>query len=52
MLPWLIGAVLSVLIVWFGTPPLFRALIRSRLKGYRRNVNVVDESKPLSLTTP
>ena len=51
MLPWLIGAALSVLVVWFGAPPLFRVLIRSRLQGYRRNVNVVDERKPLTLTS-
>ncbi len=52
MLPWLAGVVLSSLIVWFGAPPLFRALIRKRLKGYRRAVNVVDATKSEKLATP
>lgn len=49
---WLLGCALALLLTWFGGPPLLRALIRRRLQGYRRDVNVVDLNRPLALTQP
>lgn len=52
MLPWLVGVLVALIVMWFGTPPLMRVLIRARLQGYRRQVNVVDPARPLKLATP
>lgn len=52
MLPWLAGVALLSVVSWFVAPPLFKALIKRRLGGYWRDVNVVDETRPLALTAP
>ncbi len=52
MIPWLVAVVVSLIVIWFGAPPFFRALIRRRLQGYRRAVNVVDATRPQKLDAP
>lgn len=52
MLPWLAAVAIISLVTFFTAKPLLKALIRRRLGNYWRNVNVVDETKPLKLTSP
>ncbi|MFZ5441281.1 MAG: FAD-dependent oxidoreductase [Myxococcota bacterium] len=52
MLSWLLSLALVVVVLFFAGPPLLKALIRRRLGGYRRAVNVVDASKPERLAAP